>query len=470
MPGRKIQVTFGPPGTGKTTAMLNRIDDMLQRGIEPNRIAFVSYTKKAVQEAVARASEKFNIDARELTHFRTIHSMAYHAMRVRRNDVMSRADYREITKLTGLRFTGYDNMMDGLSADSGDSMLSLISYSNATRRELHDVWRQFGDDSEWFKLKQLSDVLNQYKNDMDKVDFDDMLLLFARERPIVDVDAVIIDEAQDLSNLQWDVAKTAFRNAQSIDIAGDDDQAIYGWSGANVQRFLGIAGKSTVLDKSYRLPVSVFKTATGILKQIHQRKEKTWRPRDEEGSVQYTTDATMPNNTDETWLMLARNNYFLEAYREALIYEGIPFVHRSRSSIDPDEATAIKLYVGRQHGKPLDEEQTKHLVKYTKCTNNEVEWYEALDQIDLPRREYYLSALRKGYKLDDEPKCTISSIHGVKGGEADNVVLRTDMTARSYDAMDVDADNEHRVFYVGATRARNNLFIVQPQTDRGYLL
>jgi DNA helicase-2/ATP-dependent DNA helicase PcrA len=57
----------------------------------------------------------------------------------------------------------------------------------------------------------------------------------------------------------------------------------------------------------------------------------------------------------------------------------------------------------------------------------------------------------------------VSTIHGAKGGEADNVVLFTDLSPAAEAQMNINPDDTHRVFYVGVTRAKQNLFIVEPQ-------
>ena len=49
---------FGPPGTGKTTTLLNMVDNHLSQGVHPNHIAFLSFTKKAANEAKERAAYK----------------------------------------------------------------------------------------------------------------------------------------------------------------------------------------------------------------------------------------------------------------------------------------------------------------------------------------------------------------------------------------------------------------------------
>lgn len=97
-------------------------------------------------------------------------------------------------------------------------------------------------------------------------------------------------------------------------------------------------------------------------------------------------------------------------------------------------------------------------------------WHDSFEAMSLRRREYYLSVLRRGEKLLQKPKIHIDTIHSQKGGEADHVVLLTDWTKRTSDGFDLAPDGEHRVFYVGATRARESLHIVLPTGSRGYAL
>ena len=90
-------------------------------------------------------------------------------------------------------------------------------------------------------------------------------------------------------------------------------------------------------------------------------------------------------------------------------------------------------------------------------------WFEAFDAA--PRRDVnYLRKMRKnGEKLNEPPRITLSTIHGAKGGESQNVVLLTDLSENTMKAYERNADDENRLFYVGATRTKEHLHIVEPK-------
>jgi superfamily I DNA/RNA helicase len=74
-----------------------------------------------------------------------------------------------------------------------------------------------------------------------------------------------------------------------------------------------------------------------------------------------------------------------------------------------------------------------------------------------------------GEKLNSAPRISLSTIHGVKGGEQDNVVLLTDLSRNTQVNYEKNPDDENRLFYVGATRAKHHLHIVRPKdTYKGY--
>jgi len=90
--------------------------------------------------------------------------------------------------------------------------------------------------------------------------------------------------------------------------------------------------------------------------------------------------------------------------------------------------------------------------------------------ISVKERSYIRAMLRRGEKITQEPRIRISTIHAAKGGEATNVILLTDISSRVFKSYQQNPDDESRVFYVGLTRAKENLFLIEPQTQKYYPL
>ena len=97
-----------------------------------------------------------------------------------------------------------------------------------------------------------------------------------------------------------------------------------------------------------------------------------------------------------------------------------------------------------------------------RATQNMI-WSEPMDKLPETDRAYITSLLRRGEKFNGIPRITASTIHGAKGGEADNVVLFTDLSPAADNEMRINPDDMHRVFYVGLTRTKQNLFIVDAE-------
>ena len=107
----------------------------------------------------------------------------------------------------------------------------------------------------------------------------------------------------------------------------------------------------------------------------------------------------------------------------------------------------------------LEQLQVNHGLLATK----DMIWHEAMDRIPDGERAYITALLRRGEKFNGTPRIHLSTIHGSKGGEADNVVLFTDVSPAASKAAEQDPDELHRVFYVGVTRTKKNLYLIEPE-------
>lgn len=487
---------LGPPGTGKTFACMEIIEKELESGVRPDKILFTTFSKKGANEGLIRACEKFNFNRNQLPYFRTLHSLAFQELHTSREDMMSFQDYKKIGSALGLDF-GYVDLSEGQPVptnNKGDQMNYTLSVAKARMVSIEEQFKDSDFEFEWFEFKRFIDTLEEYKSNRGLLDFSDLITQYIETKKSLNIDVAIIDEAQDLTKQQWVMVRQAMKNAQRVYIAGDDDQSLFRWAGADVDEFLSLEGQKQVLQKSYRLPVSVFQLANGITGMISKRYDKKWEPRDDIGSVDFVNSLDDIDIREGSNLFLARNKYLLKRYEEFLQREGMPYLTSRGSSINSDAIRAIKIWESLRKGDSVDVELIRlvyenfevgkgvkrgfKLLKGAsgKLTIDELVrdwglltksiWHDALTKLDnIP---YYLAVLRRGEKLDKEPRIHISTIHAVKGGEADNVVILSDLSWKTFTSFRDNPDDEHRVFYVGVTRARKTLQIVSPQTSIFY--
>ena len=138
------------------------------------------------------------------------------------------------------------------------------------------------------------------------VDFPDMIEKFLSGGDTPKLRVMFVDEAQDLSLIQWKLVRRIEESATDSFIAGDDDQGIYKWNGAHVNTFINLEGERTVLDQSQRVPQKPFALANRLIKRVTNRVEKEWLPKEEEGSVQRCNTLHDVNFKKGKWLVLAQ--------------------------------------------------------------------------------------------------------------------------------------------------------------------
>lgn len=495
------EVILGAPGCGKTTKLLERLDMELSiGGVKPSEIAYVSFTKKAVGEAIERAAHALNVTEKELPHFRTVHALCYHAVGMKRDEMFSREHLASLSELLGYALTGaVDVNTGGLTGTSkGDAMLFYANLARIMCVPLKDVYHALPySDFTWKELKYTAATYEAFKDRNMLKDFTDLLEMYIAQGRSQSVKVAVIDEAQDLSRLQWKVLLRAFADCDRVYIAGDDDQAIYEWSGADVQTFLALEGERTTLGHSYRLPRAVFDLSQRCIKQVPNRFAKDVTPRDEPGKVEWHNmmASLPPIEAGRSYLFLARNVYLLGDLEDYLTVQGVPFLRRGgQSSVSRKHVRAIQAWEQLRKGQPVTGEEASAVYEWLKVGHGvkrghkgtefepedlysmqrlrehhglltDVIWHEALRMLPLEKLEYYLAALRRlgSAALLQEPRVRVDTVHGVKGGEADVVVLMTDMAYSTFRGYQKDPYPEHRVFYVGATRARQELHLLTAQ-------
>ena len=487
---RKI---LGPPGTGKTTRLLKYVNTFLKLGTPIDKIGYFAFTKKAANEAKNRMLDNYpDLNDKKLKHFRTLHSLAFWKLGMKKSEVMQDEHYEDIGRSVGIEVTVYSNGEEKTGfVDSDSEYFNIINAARIKEIPIEDEYNtdMYSQDLDQNLLYILRDELDNYKKAYGLKDFTDMIEKFIVAELCPKYDVVFIDEAQDLSPIQWKMFDVLKKNSKHVILAGDDDQAIYGWAGADVKRFQQEPAKEIVLPQSYRVPKLIQHIADNILSRIpdERRIQKEWNARDEEGSVYFGTSTEDVPLHEGQWLVLARYNDKLIKLKRSLRDRGIYFEYKNRKSYKTRLYDAIQNYTRWTNGSQLSISECKDLFEYFGKEFPEKEerlydlkefgysptqqWFEVFETE--PEDSLYIrDMLQAGEKLSKEARVKLSTIHAAKGGEANNVLLLLDNTKTIREAIEKSPDKEdeeNRIWYVGVTRTKQNLYIMAAKKeDKGY--
>ena len=490
-----IKKIFGPPGTGKTTTLLNLVEEYINKGVDLNRIGYFAFTRKAANEAKDRMLErKPELDKQDLKYFQTLHSFAFHTLGMSEENVMQPVHYEQIGKELNLRVT--DSGDESGYLDFNSEYFKII---NKARVKNISVESEFNT-NEWSRevdYETLGHVYLNYNSFKGRslYDFNDMITKFVDEKEkCKEFDVVFIDEAQDLSPIQWmmyDVLKT---KTKDIYLAGDDDQAIFAWAGADVKRFLNEPADEVVLEKSARVPLAVQDLSNVILERISERKTKKYLSKEgSNGSVVEIYDMENIDLNKGNWLILTRTIYRSDEISKQLRQGNFYFKNRFGKSINTRLYKAILKFNDLCKGATISLADAKEIHEYLPRSpffrfkadkmyytmedfgyGQDAIWYNLFTEADQEECFYIRSLLSKGEKLSQEPRIEVSTIHAAKGGECDNVIVVLDNARKIRESVENSiskADEEHRVWYVGVTRTKENLYLLKPKKERyGYSL
>lgn len=451
---------FGPPGTGKTYRLIQEVGSLLEV-YHPSDIAFVSFTRRGAIEGFTRAKNSFGYKPDEFKFFRTIHSLCYRVCKGN-SEVLQPKHTKLFEKNTG--FTLDPVKEDEAAYRSVDAFAAYnIIRNNPSLKE---------QTLEYLNVKQYEKFVKAYedfKSRYNVMDFTDLLMRYVKTGEPLNVSAAIIDEAQDLTPLQWQVVTKMFSRAKDLIIAGDDDQAVFSWAGADVEQFLSYTQDQEVLEQSYRMPRAVYNYASKITSDIQVRKSKLFKPRDADGILDVTDRAYV--NPYESALILSRTNAALNPVVQELRLIGEPYELHGEPSINSRVLHAIQRFIAWNSG---ELSKSKLMVYASYFKEDPTKYCDWRDCIDLqPEEVEYYDAVLSSERPEEEllqPKLRIDTIHSAKGAEADHVYLMLDIPRLAMLTMQNSPDFENRVYYVGATRAREHLTLCLSNSKYSYKL
>ncbi|SDM03872.1 DNA helicase-2 / ATP-dependent DNA helicase PcrA [Halogranum gelatinilyticum] len=565
---------FGGPGSGKTTALLDRVEEILEDDDTDFRdILVVSYTRAAAAEIRERLAERLDVSPRALQgNVCTMHAKAYELLNLSRGDVVGEKHKKEFCEDFGLEFEDEygGGRRTSRSTTLGNKIIATSQWLQRTRRDVADWYDvPFQWDVEEVRLPPEIDPNAQegnkytptwpssdervdipeairgwraYKGENDLVGFADMLVRVKQRSLLPNVDYLVIDEFQDITSLQYDVYEEWKPHMKGVLIAGDDDQVVYAWQGADPALLLEAErDEDVVLPNSYRLPSNVLNVVNREIRHITKRQEKDLKPRKEGGTVEGVNSPSMLDlvrnvrytvqQTDGSIMVLFRARYQMFQFMDEFIGEGIPFKTLTDQRMWTDRLTQYVRAVERmERGENVDGLQARRLADMLQDsafgTNERDDLYDLIDEYEeeadvddlteieltpdeiknfapfAPDSDSASDMVRKvtsfqrktikayfagDYKNMDPSRVRLGTIHSAKGREADHVFVATDLTEKVVEQMaatvedeDVDGveeftkstspvpiltDNERRVFYVGMSRARERLVLLENLVD-----
>lgn len=489
---------YGPPGSGKTRKLVGIAESVVyERGAQA--LGAVTFTRTAAFELKQRlapivgAQHHPNLDL-VFPHVGTIHSLCYRL--IGRPKVITNAMRREWALSVGDReakFNGperpewldtYDVGMDRLDQSYASATLAILGSARQQMIPLEDAWRRFRGHDQILppleRVERLAKSYTDYKHEEQVIDFEDMLEMGRDER--LRVPFMVVDEAQDNSALLWSVIQSWRRDIDYTWAAGDPWQSIFRFNGADPSLFRNQPGKWQTIDDSHRLTGESADIALEILRRGGYGDDPLLGSWKGVGPGQVT---------DGTSFHLARTGALVELLADALIEMGTPFSYLSgRKGPLGAEATAgwraaqelinegsaqaqaiLAFVKGLKKGSlnPPDQKWIEFVAREDptrRVEMSELPWAGAVELLQkrLPNHGYF-SRVVQGYgqgALVMPPAARVGTIHSAKGREADHVYLVRNWGTLPGRAMQDGDQGEVCVAYVGASRHRVGLTLLDP--------
>ena len=319
---------IGPPGTGKTTYLSRQVEAAVDQGL---RVAVASLTRTAAAEVAGRGLPVPD------SAIGTLHSHAYQAL-----GHQAIADVPKQLKawneenpdlvVSGGRDLDDDNLDASPAGAPGDDAYNRM---NLLRGRLFPqrLWSP--------NVLHFAHRWQAWKEGNGLLDFTDLIeqaLDCVPQAPDLP-DTLFLDEAQDMSRLEMALARKWGSAAGRFVIAGDPDQCLYRWRGADPSIFHDSAvpnSHTRVLDQSWRVPQAIHTRALAWIGQCPDRRHVEYRPTEQPGSVMSVggswkwpegllRDLETDLSLDRTVMILATCSYMLRPLIACLRQHGVPF-------------------------------------------------------------------------------------------------------------------------------------------------
>jgi DNA helicase-2/ATP-dependent DNA helicase PcrA len=374
-------------GTGKTRVITTRIAYLVERGVDPRQILAVTFTNKAAGEMKERVGRLVG-DKAGLVTVGTFHAFCARVLREhgraiglpKKFTISDASDQLHAVKSAMRELRVYETTMHP------QAVLAQISLAK-NRMETPDSFLAAGEGSRGQLVGSVWQRYHEFLGRTRTLDFDDLLLEAVRLlRDHEDVRRhyreryrhVLVDEYQDTNRAQYEVVRLIAEDHRNVCVVGDDDQSIYGWRGADVQKILGFArdfpGAHIVrLLTNYRSTRPILEAANEVIRRNATRHEKALesargegepvrfvRLKDETGEAQFVVDEIrkllrLEEARPEDFAILCRTQVQFRTFEAELRANGIPYVVTGGMSFfDRKEVRDVVAYL-KLAANPKDE-------------------------------------------------------------------------------------------------------------------
>ncbi len=342
------------PGSGKTTTLIMRIRTLIERGVEPNRILAITFSKQAALELQSRYVSFFGKE--NVPPFSTIHRLAFQIARVGMRRKGIRFTFIEGQKNDWSKQQILHEVYEHVTGQYGpdDRLQTLATFISEMKNKMIErtKWPQYEPFRDAGKMGQLYERWKRRDRGHIYIDFDDMLTIAEwalRTDPALRMeyasqyDHILTDESQDTSLVQHKLIEWLASIHRNLFVVADDDQSIYTWRGASPEYLLQFEQRypeSAVyyLTTNYRSGSEIIEAANQLIKRNQNRYEKEMKPATDEKSsihlqtfsdsltqLQYVADELKEEHDLGETAVLFRNNASSTLYANELHRRGIPF-------------------------------------------------------------------------------------------------------------------------------------------------
>lgn len=416
-----LMVVAGP-GSGKTRVITCKVAYLIrQKRIPPERILAITFTKKATNEMQNRVYNFTGIQSRWIS---TFHSLCYKIVSVHRKECgLFDGDFTVYDEDASMELFKKACQLAGVDPDKIEDLKQAISYH-----------KQFGNvNPDVFMDEQDKKAFHLYEKmllEASAVDYDN-LQVFAwrilknpaiREKWMNTFDYLLIDEFQDTSLIQYEIAKSLLKNG-NITVVGDPQQGIYSFRGANIENVIKFAEEYSPsiikLPLNYRSCTSVVNVANAVssffdeqyrkyrvhIKSVISEKGyvdlKSFQTQIQEArwiahQIKFLKESIEP----EKIAILVRARYVNSPIKEQLLNSGIAF----------DDLTNYDLF---------DRAEIKDLLSYLNLAYNPKDTVSFMRAVQTPKRGIAKETIKKieQYKKTDYIQAMKDYINFTKGAK-----------------------------------------------------